>query len=48
MNDFTAKAVWAFVQMIGTTVVLRLSDNAFDGLSAWIQATTGIPMGWFQ
>lgn len=48
MNEFTAKAVWAFVQMIGTTIVLRLSDNAFDKLNDFIHAATGLNMSWFQ
>lgn len=47
MTDFTSKALWAFAQMLGTSIVLRLSDNGFDGLAAWVQSATGIPMGWF-
>ena len=48
MRDFTTRALWALVQMVGTTVVFRLSDNAFDRLNDFIHATTGITMTWLQ
>ena len=47
MSDFLTKAAWAFAQMLGTSVVLRLSDNGFDEIAVWIHAHTGLPVGWF-